>query len=692
MSLKQSVVVVNEYTIKTGTKSGSRGGTPGDYVLRYMARNLATEGIAPERLQDDDKAIVKYMARKEAVETTNSIPKMKRKMRDAQKYGGVAFGYGDVALSDEGLKRASKDIQKQFDSGKTVLKTVLSFDEEYLREHGIISEDFVCKKRGDYRGHIDQLKLRLAIMNGLEKMGRNYDDLQYVGVLQVDTKHVHCHLAMVDRGKGNVMPDGTQRGKLTEKEKVALRRGIDMWLDEKQVVKSMSSSVMYDKRNALCYIKKYTHKTMLERGFSQFLLACLPDNKNWWRAASHRKEMQKANALVREFVNQLLEEPNSGYREAMQSVEQYAGYRKEREGLEQSEYEELIRYGQNRIVEDCINGVYSVLKQIPDVERQVRTPLLESMSQNYDDMAADVANDPMVEFGFRLRSYASRLDHHRKEYHKYQGYRNEYELAEDKEEASKPLGDYFKIEAEYNAMLMMKYQHFLSFLPADEGLEDEFNELMKRKDSLRNLQKMRADKAFSKMKYEDTANEYGLRVYGQYGGARMLKTPEVIDGRIRLLEQSILKQEQEFRMKLQDYGMDYDGHGIKRQRLYSFDTVKALDLHHMGYDFPYDARISKRNIDNFCDMAEKRYEAFVKAREYLELTGQAENLSELPVRDVEVMYDFASKFRKTGVLTATRPTSGQHHKVATVSLDNSYQLDMKEIVQATVRGLQFDGF
>lgn len=692
MNLKQSVVVVNEYTIQTGSKSGSRGGTPGDYVLRYMARNLATEGIAPERLQDDDKAMMKYMARKEAVETTTSIPKMKRKMRDAQKYGGVAFGYGDVALSDSALKRASKDIQQQFENGKTVLKTVLSFDEEYLREHGIISEDFVCKKRGDYRGHIDQLKLRLAIMNGLEKMGRHYDDLQYVGVLQVDTKHVHCHLAMVDRGKGNLMSDGTQRGKITEKEKVALRRGIDMWLDEKQTVKAMSSSVMYDKRNAVCYIKKYTHKTMSERGFSQFVLACLPDNKNWWRASSHRKEMQKSNALVREFVNQLLLEPNSGYREAMQSVEHYAGYRKEREGLSQSEYEELVRYGQNRIVEDCMNGVYSVLKQVPEKERQVRTPMLESMAQNYEDMVSDVVNDPMVEFGFRLRSYSSRLNHHRKEYHKYQEYRNEYERAEDKEDASKPLGDYFQLEAEYNAMLMMKYQHFLSFLPADEDLVEEFNELMRRKDSLRNLKNMRADKAFKKMKNEDAANEYGLRVYGQYGGARMLQTPEVIDGRIRLLEDNILQEEQQFRMKLQDYGMDYDGHGIKRQGLYSFDMVKALDLHHMSYDFPYDARISKFNVDNFCDMAEKRYQAFLDAKFYLEATNQADALQDLPVKDVEVMHEFAEKFRQTGVLEANRPTSGQHHKVATVSLDNSYHLDFKEIVQSTVRGLQMEDF
>ena len=40
MSLKQNIVVVNEYTIKNNSgKGGSRGGSPGDYVLRYMARN-----------------------------------------------------------------------------------------------------------------------------------------------------------------------------------------------------------------------------------------------------------------------------------------------------------------------------------------------------------------------------------------------------------------------------------------------------------------------------------------------------------------------------------------------------------------------------------------------------------------------------------------------------------------------------
>ena len=53
MSLKQSIVVVNEYTIKN-SKGGSRGGTPGDYVLRYMARDKAVEDLTPVRYDNEN--------------------------------------------------------------------------------------------------------------------------------------------------------------------------------------------------------------------------------------------------------------------------------------------------------------------------------------------------------------------------------------------------------------------------------------------------------------------------------------------------------------------------------------------------------------------------------------------------------------------------------------------------------------
>lgn len=687
MSLKQSVVIVNEYTVKTGSKSGSRGGTPGDYVLRYMARNLATEDITPVRLTDADTYITKYMARKSAAESLDSVPEMKVSMRKAQKNGGVAFGYGEVSLSDSRLKAVSKDIQNNFDNGKTVMKTVLSFDMDYLKEHGIIDKDFEFHNRGDFRGNIDQLKLRLAIMNGLERLSRHYDDLQYVGVIQVDTAHVHCHLAMVDRGRGHIMPDGTQRGKITEREKVSLRRGIDMWLDEKESVKMMSSSVMYDKRNALCYIKKFTHKSMSEQGFSQFLVSCLPENKNWWRASTNRKEMRKANALVREFVTGLLAEPKSGYADAVQSIERYASFRRDREGLSDNEYNKLIRDGQERVIEDCMNAVYSVVKQIPESERVVRTPMLDAMSQDYDDMAAQAVNDPMVEFGFRLRSYSSRLDYHKKEYHKYADLHKSYEDNDNNVEDSKPLDDYFQVEMLYNAMLMSKYQHFLSFLPPEEDIEDEFEELMEKKRRLRRLKQMKDDPAFKRMK-PDVAEDYGIRVYGQYGGRRVKSQPNIIDARIEKLENRVNQDESDFRDKLRDCGMDYDGHGITRHNAYDFNDVKSLDLHHMGYDFPYDVQISKPNIDKFCDMAGRRYEAFEKAREYLVLSNQEDALQSLPEKDVEIMKDFADKFAAEPVLVATRPNSGQFRKTNTIRLGRKYEEDMKAMVASTVRSLQ----
>ena len=686
MGLKQSVVIVNEYTIKTGDKGGTRGGTPGDYVLRYMARVGATEDITPTKLQEFDTNLTKYIARERATNLFDDIPSMKQSMRNAQRYGGVAFGYGDVALSDARLKRVSKDIQSQFDAGKTVMKTVLSFDEEYLREHGLISKDFHCRKRGDFRGHIDQLKLRMAIMNGMEKLSRHYDDLQFVGVIQVDTKHVHCHLAMVDRGRGSLMPDGTQRGKLTEKEKLSIRRGVDMYLDAKQTVKMMSSSVVYDKRNALCYIKKRTHQMMAQQGFSQFLLACLPENRNLWRASTNRKEMRKANSLVRDYVVQLLEQPQSGYRDAMNSVIAYADYRRDREDLSSDEHAQLIRDGQERIVTECMNGVYAVVKQIPASERQVRTPMLEMMSQDYEDMASQAVNDPLIEFGFKLRSYASRLDFHRKEYHRFESYHEQYEQAETHTKDAEALDAYFQLEMRYNQMLMVKYQYFLSFLPPDEKMEEEFEALMEQKDRLRNLRMMSEDKAFQRMLPEN-AEEYGIRVYGQYGGRRVKAQPEVIATRIRNMEQDVFDQEQRFRKKLQDYGMDYNGSAVIRRKLYPFEDVKALDLHHITYDFATDVPVSKPYLDEFVKMANERYDAFQKAKLYLEGTGQHTELESLPEQDVMVMKEYADRFGTTGILPSSRKAGSQFRQSRTVRLGKNYEKDLQMAVHAAVASM-----
>ena len=688
MGLAQNIVVKSRFSVPSGNGHGSRGGTPGDFILRYMSRGTAVENVTPTRVSESDSYLKRYADRAKAVEDSDSIPTIKRKMRNAQRRGGIAFGDGDVSLSDAKLKDISREVQTQFDNGKTAIETVVSFSEEYLRENGVLDPDFVHTTKGDFLGHIDQLKLRMAIMNGVDKLSHNFDDLHYVGVIQVDTHHVHCHLTMVDFGHGKIAVDGMQRGKLTALDIKNFRRGVDNFLDQKQTVRMMSSSVMYDRRNALCYIKKFTHQTMAQQGVPQFLLACLPENRNLWAANSNRQEMRKANAIVREFVMDILQseggQPSPMYRQSHNDIVRYADERQRREDLSDSERMKLIRNGEERMIRECMNGVYSVLKRIPREEMTVRTPMLEAMSMDYESMAAQAVNDPMMEFGFRLRSYSSRLKNHKQLYHKFRDEYAEYEQTEDKTEESKALGDHLALERDYQQMLMVKYQHFLTFMPPDEEFETEFEAVMKERDRLERMHKMQDDPTFQRVGNKE-ADDYGWRVYGIQRGSFIKAMPDVWNRRVEKEEERYAAMEKQFRDHLADNGLNFDGHGITRDKLFPFDEVKALDLHHLGYDFPYDVMISKKNVDRFVQFANRRYDSFMKAKRYLELTGQQEGLEDLLETDVMVMKQFADTLTQGAPsLKSIRPHDSKKHNGATIRLGKDYTMDMKTVVRSTV--------
>lgn len=692
MGLKQNIVVVNEYTIKAKNSSkGSRGGTPGDYVLRYMARKGAVEDVTPVRLQDTDAYIVRYMARAEATETLSSVGEIKKGMKEAEGLGGVAFSRDDISMSDEGIRRKSKQIQAEFDKGKTVLKTVVSFDTEYLRKMGIIPEDFELKQDGDLRGNVDQMKMRLAITNGMKRLGSTFDDLDWVGTLQVDTGNLHCHLCMVDKGRGTLTKDGTQKGKLSDNQMRMMRRGIDLSLDRMHPVKQMASNITHDKRNAKCFIKRFTHEAMSRNSAPQFLLACLPEDKRLWRASTNNKEMQKANALVREYVVQVLNEPNSGYKEAMRDIYKYAEHRQKDEGLSVKDYRKLVEQGENRLISDCMNSVYAVLKQIPDEERRVKTPMLDVMSRDYEVLASEVDKDPMLEFGFKLRSYANRLDHHKKEKSKYREARISYETAKEKNQvadSSKPLYDFYKFEEEYNAKLMCKYQHFLSFLPPKKEYEDEFKELMDYKDKLRKMEFMTKDSSMRQM-YADNAENYGREVYGHHGGRFAVIDPQVLEARLVKMQDTYEKKEEAFRDSLANYGLTLSASetkmSISKEKPYEFQDVKALDIHHLLYDFPYNVAISKINVDEFIACAKERHTKFQSAYEYLQKTGQTEYIKQLPQTDIQVMRELADALSKDPVLpTRKTSSSGKSSVRGTIRLDVDYNKNLKLAVKSII--------
>ena len=669
-NLKQSIILVNEYSVKppSGGK-GSRGDSPGAYVTRYMARENATETLAPIRRNRTDNFILRYMARSSATEKAVSRPDVKARIKAAQGAGGVAFGYGEVSLSDDQLKAASADVQNWFDHGHTVMKTVLSFDQEYLRRHGLIPEDFVCLNKGDYRGNLDQMKLRMAVMRGLERMGKAfYDDLRYVGVIQVDTEHVHCHLAMVDAGRGSLAVDGTQRGKIHAPARAMLRRGMDGWLDGKQTVRHMSSAVGYERRNVVTFVKRWAHQQMLRESLPQFLLSCLPEDRRLWRSSTNHESMKKPNRIVRQLVEEVLARPGSPLPQAMQPVNEYANHRRKAEGLSYEAWKALVKAGRDKIIERGVNGVYGLLRGLPADSLRIRTPMLDAMGMDYEELAAkaNTGNDQddkdgLLGFGFRLRSYSARMQHHRgkrTEFHEMARIWERADATGVASESSRVLYDFYLEEEGYHARCAAKYQKFLAWAPPEGDWYARWEQVAEYGERLLSLESLRKDTSLRKMSDPDQAEAMGRDIYGQAGGhlltLRGTAGTDVLDTRIAAMRGNYEQRIAELRVDLAAHGLKLDLTPDKGGKVpdtavisagaeYDFEEVKGLDLHHMRYDFSADVEVGVRARTHFTQWARSRRFRSDKAAAYLRASGQQEALANMPMADIAAMNALADK-------------------------------------------------
>ena len=699
MGLKQSIVVKNQFTVKTGDSGGRRGTTPGRYVTRYMARKGATEPIAPIRQNRTDDFIQKYMARDIATEPLRDPKQVKQKAEDVVKYGGVAFGYGQIALSDEELVAASEDIQQAFDDGKTVMKTVISFDEDYLRENDIIDPNFVFQKAGDYRGHIDQLKLRRAIMSGLDRMGRSYDDLQYVGVIQVDTGHVHCHLAMVDKGFGNLAANGEQKGKITQRAMNQFRRGVDLELDNQKSIQYMASHFQAEKRNVKSFVKKMSYVAIDEHGLGQLMLASLPEDATLWRANSNNKRMQKANNLARQFVRTMFEKDGSGYREAQAGVLSYVNARVDREGLSEKEQQVLIERGYKQIEDKAVNSVYDTIKQYRDNDFKVHTRMLDVAISDLEELASQ-KNDPLAQFGYRLRSYSSRRKHHMEEKHKYKKLAQDLEDQPDRNDVAEMFLEFYRHEALYHAQLQAKYQSFLAFLPKRNEFEQDVRDLIAYEKRMVDLDRMINDKSMRQMKPEN-AERFGYRTYGQHGGEYVaLKNTAILDGRLDMMKHTFERHQDDLNEKLFDAGFKLERNehsfSLVPDLPYKFDDVKSLDLHHLGYDFLYDADISLPNVNRFVTVAQERSMLYEKVEFYLTRTNQSDALNQFDGYDIKKMMDYANGLKLKPVVSSEIVESGQlenAHK--TIDLGRDLESELRQVIHEMMQEeveLDFDDY
>lgn len=733
MSLKQSIVVVNEFSVPTpgsGKHGGSRGGTPGAYVMRYMARKGATEPVTPIRKRDTEDFILRYMARESATEKAVSRHQLKDNVLHVSGQGGVAFGYGQPSLSDEGVRRASADIQRLFDEGHTVMKTVLSFSPEYLQEMGVVPKGFVAQNKGDYRGHIDQMRLRMAIMHGLERMGHRFDDLRYVGVIQVDTLHVHCHLAMVDAGIGRRVRTEKgfqQKGKLTSTDISLLRRGVDSWLDENQHVAHMSSAVGYERLNVAAFVKRWAHEKVLDESLPQLLLACLPADKTLWRYGSHRPEMRRANSVATELITELLDRPGSPMGSAMLAVETYAERRAHREGLSDQERRALIRRGYETIMERSVNGLYQVLQSLPPEALSVRTPMLTVMSQDVETLMATQsqrmktqaqgvsADDDLVGFSLRLRSYGARLREHDTQREYWRMRAADWEVgfqAGAVSPQSEVMHKLYLEEEEYHARCVSKYRSLLGPLAVgvdgqhrdDDSWKDVLESVDKRREAVVGLEALLADRSIPKMKDVDEAEKLGVAAHGVSGGRLLAAGGKA--GR-NTLKQRLERARASLASRTADLVSMLSGKGLVLQAIqddawdnnqasqddrgamsvvpgerWALSQTKGMDLHDVRSDTVVDMALGRHVADRFVTWARRRRQLVDDAQAYLHESGQ-EDIVEmvLPLDDVRRMNRVADDLerqmsaKKTGDLILTSalsdvvPVAKRVRRSATVTFD-----------------------
>lgn len=693
-NLKQSIVVVNEFSNKD--TAGGRNTTPKTYIMDYMVRDEATERVVPSLSDMDsgtDNYIMNYMTRASAVEhasdNQSSIATLRRDIDEIDDKDGVAFSRRSASHSKEEIQKIADTIQEGFHDGRTVLRTVLSFTNEYLIEQGIVDELFECDKNGDYRGHVDQLKLRMAIMSGMDKLSAHYDRLEYAGVIHTDKQHVHVHLTMMDMGKGNITKFGTQKGTISKKGISVIRRGIDSYLDKNKTIQRLTADIAMGRRNAVCHVKGHAHRTMERRGFAQVLLACLPKDKKRWRYNSNAKDMRRANAITKTYVTEVLRQPNSGYTQALQHIDEYTQYRANREGLDDNDRRKLYINGIDRIMKECVNGVYSELKKIQPHDLSVNTRMMDLMMVDYDKLKISYSGDPSIEFGYRLRSYSSRLNHHQNEYRKYKGMVSEYKNHEHSHGSA--VLDFFKNEVSYNDKVMTKYLHFLSFLPRDKDVRDKYTDLIKIKEEYEITEKMLNDPSIKKESNESQAEVIGRKLYGIKGGRYVNKSPDVIKRKIARKKGEYETKRIEFQLMLKEQGLTYDGAGVKKELDYEFDDVKALDIHHLMYDFTYDIDVSVHNVENFVNEAIQRKEYYDDAVSYLEDTGQQDNVELLPGSDIEHMYNTAMMLRTSNVLKTKLNTENGSliEQIRTISLNNDVQSDIEEKIRQTVSEVEF---
>lgn len=475
MNLSQSIVIKNEFT---NWSYPGHGATPGNFVLRYVARHGATEAMLPVQQANLQQFVLRYLNRRQATEQSLMFDEEPQTLQTALQndpLAGRAFGnQGDAYTGDE-LRQTARQIQHLWDTGHTVQKLVVSFKTDYLKQRGILPADFVMAHRGDAVGQVDQLKLRHALNTGMERYTQTagYQDPLWTGSVQVDTLHVHAHIVCVDQGavetSQRLLPDGTERGKITEQQRQVLRRSINHDLQEMQPLYQWHQQVDLDRQNVISHVDELLDQRALMSGQLQTVVAALPQDRHLWSMNSRARVMQRPNQLMMQYLDTFVDQHYDalGFDQVEETLRHYSEVKQAIDGGDPQDY---YQRGQQQLYQRMGNRIYHQLAQQPAQDLQVTTPFLQSSAQDTDEIVQQLrhqtvapSDDDLLLYTYRLGSYGQRARYHTQEVDDYQQAMNAYQqqaAQQQVQRASWGLYHHLQMERRYHMEALDKYRYF----------------------------------------------------------------------------------------------------------------------------------------------------------------------------------------------------------------------------------------
>ena len=208
MAINQRVVIRSQF----GAKAGD---TPGNYIQSYTSRTNATEGLTPytdhQRVADFFKAFYdRNQANREVVESVGDREDLTEANDRVTPQSARLFGSQGLVYSKDDMAQAIERTQRAMDKDHVLITPVISLTHDYLKEYGVVDPDLLQPQAGEnYKGQVDQLKLRRGMTAGMEAMteAMGFVSPEWTGAIHLNTQHVHCHVTLIETAPMDQLPN-----------------------------------------------------------------------------------------------------------------------------------------------------------------------------------------------------------------------------------------------------------------------------------------------------------------------------------------------------------------------------------------------------------------------------------------------------------------------------------------------------